>query len=641
MKQKIIATSLLGLLVATTSLFSQDSLKQLLNTSIPDTSRIDVLDQLSQQYYSIDLDSSILYSTQAHDLAIEINDLERTAYMLKNMGIAYYYKGEYLKVIENWTASLDIFRLINHPKGESNLLSNLGSVYNITGDYTKAIDHHLECLRIAEKTDDVLRKATVLQNIGAVYSNMEEYEKSREYYIQALDLCEELEYEKCIGLVNMNLSEVAREKGDYEEAKRFIQMAVNTFEKNNYPELPEAKINLSEISNLQENYSQALTEAQEGLQIALEKDTKGFVHRAHVVAGKALNGLGNHQKALSSFQKAADLQEGIGITGDLQEAFIGLKESYEYLGDYKNALLAQDSLIAINKHIYDNDKNKNISNLELTFNLEKKENEIALLNADVEKAQIQRNFFTAISLFLFMLIGGIGYMYQYSRKKNKIINEEKNKSDGLLKNILPPETAEELKKNGVVQPKRHEFTTVLFTDFVGFTKISSEHSPETIVSSVDYYFKEFDKIITRNQLEKIKTIGDAYMCAGGLHRFDSDSQLVTLNTLKAATEIIEFTRTTLAFPPEGIVTFEVRIGIDSGPVVAGVVGQTKFQYDIWGDTVNVASRMETNCEPNKINVSENVYDLIKSKQDFAFRGEIDVKNRGKMKMYYLNEVGAN
>ena len=659
MKHKIFIV--LALLFGATpqSLLSQDSLQHLLTTDIPDTTRVDVLDQLSQVYRGINLDSCIQYAVEAIELAEKIDDPERKAYMLKNAGIGYYYKGDFVKVLEYWESSLATFEDINHLTGISNLQSNIGAVYNSTGDYPKAIEYHLKSLRIAEKNNDDFRKATALQNIGAVYSNMEEYKKSEEYYNQALTLCQAINYEACIGIVTMNLSEVYRMENEFDKAAEQINIAKDLFTKLKNPSLPEAMIASADLSNMKakattssaqarKHYRLAITESQKALELSRQSDTKQFIQRANITMGNAQIGLGQYNQAIESFIESLDVGKGLGISVDLQESYQGLKEAYVRSNQYQNALEAQDSLIAVNKQLYDIEKNDNISNLQLEFDLEKRENEIALLNADNEiktqqiaRANLMRNFFIAAAGLMLIIIGGVVYQYRFVTKTNKIITQERNKSDGLLKNILPPETAEELKKNGVVKPKKIDFTTVLFTDFVGFTKFSSNHSPETIVSSIDYYFKEFDKIVANNNLEKIKTIGDAYMCAGGLHESDKDHNQTTFNTVMAAKDMLEFTKATAENPPEGIVPFQVRIGIDSGPVVAGVVGQTKFQYDIWGDTVNVASRMETNSEPNKVNVSENVYDILKSKREFVYRGELDVKNKGKMKMYYLGEFSES
>ncbi|MBT8220478.1 MAG: tetratricopeptide repeat protein [Bacteroidia bacterium] len=620
------------------ALSAQDSLQQILKTNIPDSTRIDVLDNLFQVYISKDLDSSIYYAEEAIRLSRSTKDETRLGYMLKNMGIAYYYKGDFVRVLDYWMESLSTFQKIGHLKGESNLLGNIGAVYNSTGDYPKAIDYHLRCLRIAELNNDDFRRATALQNIGAVYSNMEEYEESAKYYNQAMELCASIDYEKCIGIVTMNLSEVYRSQNDIDKAEESIKKSKEIFTKLGDPSLPEAMIASAHLDVKLEKFDQAILEAKSAYELAKGNDSKVFMQRALVTLGQGYNGIQEYQEAKSTFQEATQLGENVGVNLDLQQAYEGLRDAYAGLYRYEEVVKVQDRLLDINKEVYDNDKNKNISNLQLSFNLEKKESEISLLNAEVSRANLQRNLFLATAGFLLLLAGGAIYQYIFVRRTNKIITEERNKADRLLLNILPEETAKELKLKGSVLPKKYDYATVLFTDFVGFTSEAANLDPEDLVHSVDYYFRHFDQIIERNNLEKIKTIGDAYMCVGGLPEENSTN---AIDAIKAAQEMLEFVNETGNNPPEGIKPFKIRIGINSGPLVAGVVGTRKFQFDIWGDTVNVASRMETNCEPNQINVSENVFDILKDNVPFIFRGEIDVKNRGLMKMYYLDDVQVN
>ncbi len=175
----------------------------------------------------------------------------------------------------------------------------------------------------------------------------------------------------------------------------------------------------------------------------------------------------------------------------------------------------------------------------------------------------------------------------------------------------------------------------MFTDFKGFTHYAENLDPEELVESVGHYFSIFDDIMEKYGLEKIKTIGDSYMCAGGLHYHKADH---ATKMVQAAIEILDFVIETKKDSTKGQIHFDIRIGINTGPVVAGVVGSKKFSYDIWGDTVNVASRMESNSESGKINISENTYLLIKDSFDCEYRGEIKAKNKGMMKMYFVNSI---
>ena len=218
------------------------------------------------------------------------------------------------------------------------------------------------------------------------------------------------------------------------------------------------------------------------------------------------------------------------------------------------------------------------------------------------------------------------------RRTKILIEEEKNRSETLLLNILPEETARELKQSGKVQSKKFESVTVLFTDFKGFTKLVESVEPKRLIRSLDYYFKKFDEITTKYGLEKIKTIGDSYMCAGGL---PTASKTHARNVINAAREIINLVSTELK-ATDDLIHFEIRIGIHTGPVIAGIVGLKKWQYDIWGDTVNIASRMESNSEAGMINLSETTYYEIRDEYPCEYRGEVEVKNRGALKMYFLS-----
>ena len=211
------------------------------------------------------------------------------------------------------------------------------------------------------------------------------------------------------------------------------------------------------------------------------------------------------------------------------------------------------------------------------------------------------------------------------------IQKEKRRSDNLLLDILPAEVAEELKEKGHSDARQFENVTVLFTDFKGFSNHAEKLSAHDLVKEINECFSAFDNILSRHNIEKIKTVGDAYLAASGLPVANSSHAEDMVN---AAIEIRDFMLYRRERMPS---SFEIRIGVHSGFVVAGIVGVKKFAYDIWGDTVNIAARMEQSSEAGKINISQSTYELIGDKFTCEYRGEIEAKNKGKLKMYFVEQ----
>lgn len=219
------------------------------------------------------------------------------------------------------------------------------------------------------------------------------------------------------------------------------------------------------------------------------------------------------------------------------------------------------------------------------------------------------------------------------RQQKQEVEAEKQKSDDLLLNILPREVAEELKAKGSTDAKLIDEVTVLFTDFKDFTQLSENFSPKELVAEINVCFSTFDLIMEKFGIEKIKTIGDAYMAAGGLPtpNFTHASDVVN-----AALEIQQYMQERKQQrQASGELVFEIRIGIHTGPVVAGIVGLKKYAYDIWGDTVNTASRMESSGEPGKVNISGSTYEWIKDRFTCSYRGQVDAKGKGAIDMYFV------
>ncbi len=222
---------------------------------------------------------------------------------------------------------------------------------------------------------------------------------------------------------------------------------------------------------------------------------------------------------------------------------------------------------------------------------------------------------------------------------NKQLAEQRKTSDNLLLNILPATIAEELKTDGKAKARSYESATILFADIKDFTKIAENMSADQLVYELDILYSGFDRIVKKHDVEKIKTVGDAYICASGLPLVTETHAEVMITV---ACEMQEFMQNYL----KNIISdtnsnFELRIGINSGHVVAGVVGTNKFAYDIWGDAVNIAARMEQNSEPGKINISQSTYDLVKHCCDCDYRGKIYAKNKGEIDMYFVDRIKDN
>lgn len=216
----------------------------------------------------------------------------------------------------------------------------------------------------------------------------------------------------------------------------------------------------------------------------------------------------------------------------------------------------------------------------------------------------------------------------------QIAENERKKSDALLLNILPAEIADELRQKGTSTAHNYDMATVLFADIKDFTNISTRLSADTMIKELDYIFGAFDKIIDKYNIEKIKVIGDAYMCAGGVPISNTTNAFDVVNAALEMQAFMSQMRQNRA--QKGEQQYEIRIGINTGPLVAGIIGIKKFTYDIWGDTVNLASRLETAGQVNKINISENTYTIIKDHYDCEFRGKIEVKGKGQTSMYFVH-----
>jgi adenylate cyclase len=215
-------------------------------------------------------------------------------------------------------------------------------------------------------------------------------------------------------------------------------------------------------------------------------------------------------------------------------------------------------------------------------------------------------------------------------KRNGLIAKEKEKSDKLLLNILPVRVANDLRETGKTEPEAFDNVTVFFSDIVGFTKISAQLETQMLINELNSIFTAFDNIIEQHQCERVKTIGDAYLAVCGMPEINPNH---AENIINSAIDIVDY----LTERNQTVnIQWKVRIGINTGKVIGGIVGVKKYLYDVFGDTVNTASRMESNSEPMKINISETTYQMVKNKYKVIARDSLSVKGKGNMNMYFID-----
>ena len=348
--------------------------------------------------------------------------------------------------------------------------------------------------------------------------------------------------------------------------------------------------------------------------------------------------VGEYQKAIKNAKHAYKLSAGKGSNAIyLREAQSVLHQSFYATGQLDSAYFFLQSLNTIEDSLSSQQIQQRITQMSGQFDFQQKlkaqQAEQALKDQLAEQEIQREKLFRNLILIGFVVVAIFAFTFFKQRSK---IAREKDRSDSLLLNILPEEIAHELKEKGSAEARNFENVSILFTDFEKFTQTSEKLTASQLVDEINTCFRAFDHIVDKYDLEKIKTIGDAYMAAGGLLIPKTDS---VRNTVLAALEMQRFILSRSAEQKsKNLPSFSMRVGIHTGPVVAGIVGVKKFQYDIWGDTVNTASRMESHGEVGKVNISEDTYQLIKSDPDFSFesRGKMEVKGKGETEMWFVN-----
>ena len=616
---------------------------------------------------------SIEWYQQALIIREELGLQKGVASLYNNIGNLHDAEGDYFNALENYSKSLIIRQSLQDSIRVARAQYNISTTLYKMGNYPESLDNVFDYLQMVELLKDEEGIANAHNVIGNNKIELEQFEAALESYQKSLDIFERLNDEEALQNIYLNMGggiddvgEQFYKAGAFDKASKKFNEALTLVNKSLvinrkledpyaegaslntigyiYKNIGSNSIKLEQNEKANEQFDTAFDFLQQSLTIRKELDDKIGIMEVYNGMGDVKRRKGDLKASKKYAEDYLSLAKEVNSEKYIQDGYKDLAKIYEAEGNYKQAFEFLSSYEKLKYQRLNDKVAQENARREVIYSDKKKQHamqeEIYKRNAKLERAEILRNSLIGGALALLLLAALLYNRYRIKHranvaldKKNRIIAQEQKRSEDLLLNILPKATAEELKQNGKANARYYESVTVLFTDFVSFTKIAEELSPEELVAELDKCFKAFDDIIEKHGIEKIKTIGDAYMCAGGL-------PVPTTNHAKrvvaAAIDICHFMdKYQKERRNEGKKGFEIRIGVHSGPVVSGIVGNKKFAYDIWGDTVNIAARMESSGEAGKVNVSKSTYELVKKDFEINSRGKIQAKNKGLMDMYFV------
>ncbi|TAE10877.1 MAG: tetratricopeptide repeat protein [Bacteroidetes bacterium] len=667
-----------------------DSLEKVLKTA-KDTNKVNTYMELARTLFASNPDKALKYAEVAQKEAGMIQYKKGEADALTAMSVISVQKGNTNMGFEYQNKALTIYKHINYKKGIGTGLNNLGRIYMEKNNYPIALEYFQKSLKIREEIKDEKGILSCLNNIGGTYTfqanenkeSKELYKKAREYYTRGLPIAKKTKNEALEASLLNNIGATYDEQEEYEKALRYYGMALAIYERtHNKFYLASSYHYIGNLYWKQKDFVKAKDYQLKSLQIAEEVKDKNGIAKAKYGLASVYVEENRLADAMKEILPTVAIFKETGARDDLAKSKRFLAELYEKAGDFKSAHQTYKEASLLKDSIFNTENSKHMAGLQESFAVAQKEKEIQV-QAEKQKASEARQKLTNYTLIAVVLVLGLVvvllvFVYRsltqtkklnnqinkqvvqlqeqreeintqneelhQSREEimaqrdalsqtNEMIVKEQAKSDSLLLNILPMQVAEELKEKGSATAQHYKKATVLFTDFQGFTKRTAGMTPQEVIAELNQCFSKFDAIIDKYNLEKIKTIGDAYMCAGGLPTPNDTNPIDAVRAGLAMQQYMEAYRAECE--AKGEPYFRCRLGINTGEVVAGVVGTKKFAYDIWGDTVNTASRAESGGEVGMVNITQSTYEEVKDYFECEYRGEIEVKGKGQIKMYFV------
>lgn len=590
---------------------------------------------------------SLFYFDESFKKYNKINDMTKAGDCFSSIAITHYYQGNYSKAESFFEKSINFYKKVNNQKSISAVLNNLGGVQYILGNYPKSLDFYKEALTIQEKIGEKEIICASIKNIGGIYIKVNDYSNAIKFYNRALKISKQIKNLTWEAQCQNSIGSALIKQHKYIDAEVLLNKAIRVANelKDNQLQI-EILSNLGELYFSQNDFTKAKNYYTQCLELSKKINSQQYKADSQIALGKIFYKNHNYNLAIKNCEIGLKISEKIGAISSQKDACTYLYKSYKQLGSEKKALYFYEKENKFNDSLNAEATSNKILNMEYqqqllldSISYVKKKHLIQLKHKEeIQKKEKQRNMIIISLGFIVLIAIGLWNRLMFVKKSRAQIKIEKDRSEELLLNILPFEIAEELKANGYVSARDFNQVAILFTDFKSFTQTAEKMSPKNLVEEINICFKEFDLICTKYNIEKIKTIGDSYMAAGGI---PNPENYTLKNIVLAGLEMQEvMVKRKEINAIQDKPSFEMRLGIHAGPIVAGIVGVKKFQYDVWGDTVNTASRIESSGMVGKVNISESLYYLIKDEDCFIFeyRGKIEAKGKGEIKMYFVEKA---
>lgn len=534
---------------------------------------------------------------------------------------------------------------------QAEALMRTGLLHQRKGDYNVALSSFYRVQQLYETSGNERGLAEVWNNIGSVHHYQKNYRKAQEYYTLGLGIEERLGSPRGMGKFHNNFGALAEDMGEPAEAlghhRRALaiwkQIGDRTWEAVCYANMASCYILLEQRDTARAYLKRSMLILDEVPNRYLLGTVCNRLGVTYLVGGPP-------KEALHWCGEGLAVARSLGVMPMEQASCECLYQAHGQLGHVVEELKYYRRFVLLRDSIFSTQHAQDITRVEMNHLFERRQLADSLqraqeqLRTDLEhKARIatekgRRNVMLYSAIGLLLLAGGLWSRLRYTRRSRALVRTQRDRADALLHNILPVRVAEELKVKGSVEAREYATATVLFADLEDFTSIAERLSPTQLVDAIDTCFRAFDGIMGKHGVEKIKTVGDAYLAAGGV---PEEGRGRPLDVVRAGLDMQEFMLVfQLQRSAKRLPAFVMRVGIHTGPVVGGVVGSHKFAFDIWGDAVNTASRMQSCGSIGRVNLSEATYHLVKDEPELRFipRGPIEAKGKGPLPMYWVERA---